>query len=414
MPRKHTQLTNHLAARTGTRGYDGEIQREQVIVPSGNVHLTSMDAIISKKMPFDWTTLSEYLNQTTGEYLLLDTSAFDETTPIAFWDQLSRQTPTPYISRSVSDELIPWLKGHPNAYVSKLLASKTLRFDLINEFPGYDKITYRYYVTLLAERSLLLSRWAAGIRLSTGAPPSPEELAEQKMFVEKHLGPRALRIALKHYSDSLVAGPMPPRFYTDQSLAYIAVATSILTGCSITVLTKDYDIPDHLYKLYFLMHTHYVSMLFAAHYQSELLGYNSTTTNLDLSKWGHLLDDSSVTFIDRKGLNPNSLYPDHGRAAVVKCITMGSALTYSAFCFDTNMSELFRVKRATGGLNAIWSGAKNVHLWPHPIGIESPYAIAGAITLDKRRPTPWPPLAISEIDILHTIADCERFQIVMN
>src|SRR5216684_1224101 len=95
--------------------------------------------------------------------------------------------------------------------------------------------------------------------------PSPDEMMAgvQRTFSERGL-------ALAHKDGRSV---VLDKWATDESLVYLAAAHALETGRPTVILTKDQDVLEQFYKLWWFLDTHYRAMLMAEHYSRNRFAF---------------------------------------------------------------------------------------------------------------------------------------------
>lgn len=412
MKSRKSRLGDYLSGRSPKSRCDGKIKVPELVLPIGTFPMTRQGILVSSKSDYPPGIESWFVPRNEDELIFLDSSVFDYETSQSFWDVLINVHNPIIVINSVKDELRQWLKNNPGNYAVSALKAKKLVLNSISEFVDHNKATYRYYVNLLVERKLLLTKWWMYYRSKTNAEPNEVEILAKQTKIQNLYGIRTLGLAKKYFRKDLRPSLLEHTYYTDESLVYIATISAIRTGRSVTIFSKDEDIPEQLFKLRQLIHLHYASMNFANMFMAAPDQHRSQNIIVPTQPWSNILDDLTVTFVERPDDNVDSYYPPQWEPVLVKCINIGQKLHFSGFAFETGMRQILDLKEKTGGLNVDWNNGKNFHIDPFPLRILSPYRFCSAITYDKRRPLLWAAPKIPELDYYHVLFDRERYKIV--
>jgi hypothetical protein len=308
----------------------------------------------------------------------------------------------------VGAELLPWFKKHPGHRLERAIGAQDesvwlFRYD---EVPVEHKVAHDYYVTLLLCRKDLLGAKVREAEHKLGRQLTSLELEELAVDVHRHAGPRGYILAKKGFESA-----SSPNFSTDERLVVTAVFTAIELGREIFILTKDEDLQEQLFKLQWLLNTHYRSMLFAARYATDPLLFRtadmpSTSEALDVfQQGGRLIHRSPRSFED--------VLPPRPKTVMVNCLTLGHYVSQFSFCAEQGMAELLRVKSETAGMNTNRFGDQNSHIWLAPLPLPDSLRETAGLVNDRKVSFLGDQVRIPRFDMLQAAMPLEQSKAVV-
>jgi len=308
----------------------------------------------------------------------LDTSIVDFAAPSELWDILLAGG-NAYLIPSVVDELTPWLERHPDHPMSAPVLQKSPRLQFVTsrDFTPSVWDGIHFYLNLLVRRKQVMRTTEMRLGREIGRHPTIDEVQQE---VQRTLGERAYLIGRKMKNAKL-----EELSHADEGLVTIAFARAVRTGRPTTILTRDQDVVEQLYKLTVLIDFDYRSMLLANSYLHDFGLYRPQPLALD-EVWlreAFVDDPNNVQFERQPGLE-ESILPSSFDFVAVSCIRVSDAITHLSFGAEKRMEETLEVKGRTGGLNTDKLGTRNCHLSLWPLSVSKPRQTIAVIAVDKR------------------------------
>jgi hypothetical protein len=320
----------------------------------------------------------------------LDTNVLTKQLEVAVWDALC--TRRIMITPGVWKELLPWLKtpfcnktirDSVVAAIQKQVsqAGKTQDSTHLQPLPSLDipKMEvlfldedftahgYEYYLKLLSLRKCMGPVAAAVLTKKLGRVPTHDEyLAE----VQGNFGERGFRMAKKgsQAADS-------PNKLTDEQLVIMAALTAIMKGSEVFIVTRDADVLEQCFKLVCLMKEHYRAMLAAEQYAANpgVMAFRQVPV---VNDGVHIPEFASTSVLEFQTtdveFNP---LPPKFHFVNIYCVLLGGEpsrmrVTLFAFCAETEMAQMLRIKASTEGLNTDKFDGRNCIIRTTPLAPE--------------------------------------------
>jgi hypothetical protein len=198
------------------------------------------------------------------------------------------------------------------------------------------------------------------------------------------------------------------RWATDESLVYFAAAHAISTGRPTVVLTKDQDVLEQFYKLWWFLDTHYRGMLMANEYARDPLRFRlHCLPDLPQVRMAFELDDGML--LERGAGRMDAVLPRGFDFVSSECWLVGSTVTRLVFGAERQMCRLLEVKGATGGLVSSQLRGRNLHPWLAPLPLGRRLIDSAAIVRDRALPIRGSRAAVGVFDLWHSVNTIERF-----
>ena len=334
-----------------------------------------------------------------------DANMFIGQTNEVIWDALLLRQIA--IVPPILDELSSWsrdpkynLRVH-SAFTKMLARDSSTAFN-VYQFDSKDPVArgfLEYYMNLLCLRKQLWGIVSDQLMNQLGSQPTPSEI---EACIKRQLGERAFQRARKG-----LQAEGSPTFHADEQLVVTAFAHAIAFGTEAIILTRDPDVQEQLYKLFWLVDTHYRAMLFADAYANDPGSFVSQRMPKGHPKVREaFVGDDDVLVEGTPGLL-DALLPEKYRPIVVYCLLVAGPDDNLHFCLDSycaerEMMRLMKTKSLTGGLNTDRLTRKNCHIWLSPLPLPGGHA---AIVSDRR--CDLGELSIPLLDIQHAIATNE-------
>jgi hypothetical protein len=313
--------------------------------------------------------------------LFVDTNIFTKELDALVWDALF--TRRICITPGVMLELMPWLK---NPFANKaardrvlaalrsalalemsgnpgLLQSDTPKIELLPVGQEFEEHGYEYYFNLLRLRKAFGPLAKAVLTKNLGRPPTNDELVAE---LQHNFGERGFRIARKG-----IEAAASPNKLTDEQLVVMAVLSAIIRGKEVFILTRDADLLEQYFKILCLMKEHYRAMLVADRYiaNPEEMPFREVPIQND-GIHVPAFSGEKILQLETTDLEFNPL-PQTFHFATIYCFVLhgeggNMKLTSCSFCAETEMAQVLRVKKTTGGLSSDKLNGRNcvVHTVP--------------------------------------------------
>ena len=386
----------HGPTSTGTRHLpEGQWKRALAQDPG---FLPRLSWKMGPRVPTDWDVTIKSLKAEQGLVVFCDTSAFDDSVPLALWDVLLREPGGLVLTERVRYELQPWLQKRPDHPVTRAVIDAHPGLGRRPEpKPGEDgRKAFDYYMALLSARRALMTMMRAWFQREHGRDPDPGEDRALLDELQRGLGERARLLATK-----------PAGNQTDEGLVYLAVEHALITGKQTLVLTRDADVEEQFFKLLWLIDTHYREMLLADRYIESFAVLRTHPIPLAYLASPACPFEPHDGVVFARSVDLREVLPPKTHFVAVSCTNAGVYSSQIAFGAETEMARVLRVKDSTGGLSTDRLGRRNLHavLPPLPDLRHGPYA---AVVYDKRVPVGKDGASIPRLDILDALSTDEQ------
>jgi hypothetical protein len=338
--------------------------------------------------------------------IFLDNNIWDLAMDPDLWPALLSRKRGVYVIPGVRSELEPWRLRHPDFIGSRAVSERTAPIELLGvPTDEIDRCALNYYASLLLQRRRAFEYFAARFVELHGREPTQNETVEG---VQRVFGERALLMAFK---DGKVVTPDPRA--TDEYLVCAAAAHGLATGEPTIILTRDQDVLEQFYKLWWFLDTHYRAMLLADEYADDKMAYDHhaiPTTEHTRSQF-ELRDDEFL--LDMGNDRMQRCLPADFTFVSEECwLVQKDALTKMTFGAETNMHRLWRTKGETRGRVSNRIGERNLHAYLGATLLEAvnPHIIANCVGVVRDRVLKvQDSVTIPLIDILYALFSKERF-----
>jgi len=393
---------HHLTSRSIGRGFDGleELPADLVNDP------TFVRRLSFKGGELDWDsgTLAREIAEAPEEVaFFVDSSMWDLAMDPAVWKALLGRHDSVYVIPNVRMELADWVTRHPTFVPAKALTAESSLVDYAVPFTEANKFgrnALTYYVSLLQWRR----RAASAVKLlkeqELGRIVSTEEVTAA---VQRQLGQRGLLLVHKDGRRTAF-----DQWATDECLTYCAAEHGIRTGRPTVLLTKDHDILEQFYKLWWFLDTHYRAMLMADEYVADPFRHRHYPLP-DVPMLEQAFDPKDGFLLDRGPSRMNAVLPDRFTFVAVECWILGRRLTRLTFGAEKEMHRLLEVKGQTGGLVSAGLRGRNLHPWLAPLPLREHLRSCAAVVYDRRQALSDGETHLALFDIWHAMNTHERF-----
>jgi hypothetical protein len=400
-----TRTTRHLLASGKSSGLDGILPWHGTTEPS---FLPRLAFKTIPKTAFNQTDLATSIAAAAedGAVFFVDASVFHNRTDPAVVEALLGTPGSTVLIPQTKAELTPWTSTRPESSIAKALAAE---HPALREYVWPDDGTWRstardYYVTLLGFRKRVLERMESQFRRNYGRAPNAEEVAALRVQAQSTFGERGFLLAKKGGA----AKGRRNRF-TDEFLVYAAAEHAIITGQGVILLTQDEDLMEQVYKLFWLIDTHYRSMLFADYYGTNFGSFRILPFPALTGHAAESVDSGNNVLVRKPKEIEEILLPNKFDFVSFSCWVVGDYFSFLSFGAERQLERVLRVKAQTGGLNTARLEPRNCHISLAPLELPRHLRNCAGIVHDRRLCIPGSTVAIPMLDIQQSIYSWERF-----
>ena len=396
------RVSRYLGGSSVKRGYDGETFIPQAalddptFVPRLSMKLTGPSA--------QWRNdLSASIEQVPPEAsFFLDSNIWAINTETDLWRALLGRTNSVFIIPNVRLEIEGWITRNPSYIGSRAVREE--HPNLIKQaLPavGSDEATaYLYYIYLLQMRRNIFDLIKFQLQQRKGRDPDDDELMTA---VQKTFGERGLVLAHKD-------GKSVPRDKraVDESLVYFAFEHALRTGRHTVILTKDEDVLEQFYKLWWFIDTHYRASLIADFLANDRFAF-------PLHAFPHvkfaeeMFDLRNAVLVELGPQRMISFLPKIFTFVPIECWLIRKEMMRLVLGAETQMYRVLRIKGATGGLVSDKLEGRNLHPWLAPLPIADRLRTCAAIVNDRTVTLTDGRAKVGMFDLTHAVNTHERF-----
>ena len=160
------------------------------------------------------------------------------------------------------------------------------------------------------------------------------------------------------------------KWATDESLVVLAALHALKTGQPTVVLTRDQDVLEQFYKLWWFLENHYRAMLMADRYADDPLGFRMHPLP-DHPRIRNLFESTRGLLSELGSDRLTSVLPKRFDFVSAECWLIGGRFTRLIFGAERQMARLIELKGLTGGLVSDRLDGRNLHplLAGLPVGV---------------------------------------------
>ncbi len=326
----------------------GDHRRQTMEAHEGPATVAEIDSIVS-----------DCLRQ--GFRILPDANIAIQPSLLSLWDTLAAgPRGCCILTGPIFHELRQWLdKPYRNqtlaAHIRSGLASKTWASLLgIDGFDEVDQAWAYYYTRLLWLRRFLALPRADDLAYD-GLKYEPANVLSR---IERNFGLRAMQIAKKGRDESIDGYPAPANDETHVILGFMLALT---TGTPITFLTADYDVYETVFKLQYLLDTHYRSWLVALSIKRG--GYVHAGTLKEQDGYWPFAGDIDV--YKKQSGDFHEILPDDYASVPIQVIYRppNKDYVYQFIVYIVrDLNKMLWTKAQSGGRSTMQHGDRNVHI----------------------------------------------------
>ncbi len=225
---------------------------------------------------------------------------------------------------------------------------------------------FAYYMHLLVARKRLWGIVEDQLYQQLHRHPTEQEV-QQHLF--KHYGERGYLRAKKGKNAN-----NSRTFSADEEMVLLAFVHALCFGTETVILSGDKDVEDQVYKLQWLLNTHYRGMLFAECWSRGDITLPTThldTTDPEIAK--AFFGDDAVLLQGRSASLEEVLPETCTQSILYNWLVTGplSEMRFHpmAICLEQEMRRLLWMKATTNGSNTNVLDGRNCHIWQRPLPI---------------------------------------------
>jgi hypothetical protein len=412
---KMTRTTRYLKGTNPRQGYDGDETIRAPAAPGAEDQsfVPRLGFVATPKESFSIPELCRGIKARFDDALFFcDNSIFDTMTDERLWQAiLGTGSGRIVITPEVEAELQPWLARHPDLLIAKAIQSRYqhVEFRKVGDEEEWFQASYGYYANLLGFRKRMVRARIIEFERINGRTPDENEIRQIKDGLHKDVGERGYMLAKKGAEAERTAN-----FYTDEKLVVYAALTAVAKNRPVLILSKDEDVLEQFYEMFWLLDSHYRAMLLADYYHfdsSRMVTYAGRVKDLG---WEDAFDGEEVTLLEAPDSLLKEILPANSTFTPVFCWVAGESLSQMIFGAEREMTRLLQVKAETRGLNTKRFGGRNCHVRVEPLPVPRKYAEYAVIAEDRRLTLPNSPIDLPILDINQSLFGRERFRHVVS
>jgi hypothetical protein len=299
-------------------------------------------------------------------------------------------------------EIDGWISRNPTYIGSKAIHDRHENLIMygLPEVASDAAVAYLYYTYLLQSRRRIFELVKHDFAEREGRDPNANELMTA---VQKSFGERGLLLAYKDRK----AVNLDERA-TDESLVYFAFEHALHTGRPTVILTKDEDVLEQFYKLWWFVDTHYRACLIADFLASNRFAFPIHAfphfTNVQ-----EIFDLRNAILVDVGPRRMASFLPKSFNFVSIECWLVRREMMRPTLGAETQMYRVLQIKGATGGLVSDRLEGRNLHPWLAPLPIASKFRNCVGIVYDRSITLRDGRTKVGMFDLTHAVNTHERF-----
>ncbi len=403
-----TRLGRYITGRSPKAGFDGVSP-----VPAGTFSDPTFIPRLSwsghsTKVAFDWADICAGIgNAPAGTTFFCDTSVFDDATDPRLWPALLNAPGKLMLTPRVLIEMEPWFSTHPDHPVKRAMDAKLGSVEIVeySTWSEAERNAFLHYVNLLGLRKGAMTLAEYRFEREAGRPPTTGDAQAIRADVQRALGERGYLFAKKGAGRGKRATP----HWTDEEVVYTALAHALRSGAETFVLTKDEDLLDQLYRLVYLVDTHYRSMLIAEAYRSDFASFRTHAMPSD-GPYAEAFIGCNNVLVERSEELPDQVLGTHFTFVAVHCLLLGRRLSSMTFGAEREMLKVLEVKGSEAGRNSKVLLPRNVHLSLPGFAWPERYGNCFALAEDRCLTLPTSGWQIPYVDCVQAVLTVERFK----
>jgi hypothetical protein len=396
------RISRYLGGSSIRRGYDGEEFIPQAAIDDPTF-VWRLSMMISRPSAQWRANLPASIKQTPPNVsFFVDSNVWDINIEADLWHALLERSDSVFVIPSVRLEIDGWINRNPD-YIGSRAVRENHSNLIMHALPatGSDEATaYLYYIYLLQLRRRIFDIIKFDFHRKKGRDPGADELMT---MVQKTFGERGLLLAHKD------GKPAPlDKWATDESLVYFAFEHALRTGKPTVILTKDEDVLEQFYKMWWFTDTHYRASLIA-----DFLADNRFAFPLHAfpsSEYAQgMFDLRNAVLVDIGPRRMSAFLPRNFNFVPIECWLIRREMMRMILGAETQMYRVLRIKGATGGFVSDKLEGRNLHPWLAPLPIADRLRTCAAIVYDRTRTLTDNRAKVGMFDATHAVNTHERF-----
>ena len=378
------------------------------MIPEGRQPIHRLSLLTSVPLPYTPELLRQQVVQSPKDTVFfVDSNIFFKDVYHETWNALLERKVaiTPLVFQEISESWLtePKANKHIHLQVKEWIAKKESPiFELFCPDPTEAVIAYSvpYYIQLLLARKQL---WGIVETQLTrpGSPPPTEKDIEG--LIKKHFGERGYQRAKKGRD-----AEGSPNFATDEQLVVYAFLHALFFGRETVILSGDPDIEDQVYKMQWLLDTHYRSMLFAERWKRGDLHLPTKRLDVSDAALSQAFHGDDALLLEGRTPDLSDVLPkDYTPTILYNWLVTGPSdnlrLYPMTWCLETEMQAVLRVKATTQGTNTDALDGRNCHVWQRPLPIPN-----GCVVIARDNRFRLGDIELPILDLQHALMTDER------
>jgi hypothetical protein len=378
------------------------------MIPEGRQPIYRLSLRPCAPLPYTPALLhQQVLNSPKDTVFFVDANIFFNDVHQETWTALlqRRVAVTPLVFQEINTSWLaePRANKHIHRHVLDWIDKKESPiFELFYLDPTDSAVAYcvPYYMRLLLVRKQL---WRiVENRLARENAPPPTEIDVER-HIKKHFGERGYQRAKKGKD---AAGS--PTFAADEEMVVYAFMHALLFGGETVILSGDSDIEDQVYKLQWLLDTHYRSMLFAERWAKGEIQLPTRTLDVSDALLSEAFHGDDALLLEGRTSHLTDVLPEHYTPTLLyNWLVTGPSDNMRFYpmtwCLEMEMKDVLQVKAATRGCNTELLTGRNCHVWQRPLPIPD-----GCVAIARDNRISLGDIDLPILDLQHALLTDER------
>jgi cytochrome b len=312
-------------------------------------------------------------------------------TPLVFHEIKRSWVANPSANRHIHQHVLDWIEKKESSI-----------FELFYLDPSDPVVAYcvPYYIRLLVARKQL---WGIVETQLSRATARPQTDIDVERYIKKHFGERGYQRAKKGKETE-----GSPTFAADEEMVVYAFMHALSFGTETVILSGDPDIEDQVYKMQWLLDTHYRSMLFAERWAKGEIHLPAKVLDVSGAALSEAFQGDDALLVEGRSAHLMDVLPEHYTPTLLyNWLVTGPSnnmrLYPMTWCLETEMREVLRVKADTNGRNTVKLDGRNCHVWQRPLPIPD-----GCVAIARDRRFRLGDIDLPILDLQHALMTDER------
>lgn len=312
-------------------------------------------------------------------------------TPLVFQEITKSWVAEPSANEHVLPHVVEWIRKKESPHF------ELFQLDPMNPVVAYS---VAYYIRLLLVRKQLWKLTEHQLARRNALPPTETDV---ERHIKKHFGERGYQRAKKGKD-----AEGRPNFAADEEMVVYAFMHALFFGKETVILSGDPDIEDQVYKMQWLLDTHYRSMLFAERWNRGEIPLPSRPLDVSDAALSEAFTGNDALLVEGRTPHLTDLLPkDFTPTILYNWLVTGPSDNMRFYpmtlCLETEMKEVLRVKTATRGGNTGLLDGRNCHVCQRPLPIPD-----GCVAIARDNRVMLGDTDLPILDVQHALMTDER------